>query len=196
MPILNAKVVIDTHDFQVSFMGVKTGQVTTRDISKPWLSRGFLAGLRADDDSIGFDMTTISGKRVRINYDGTVAVDMPVNNNAAIADLHKTTTYNVYSLSGMAPTAAIDAMIAKNEAHQVIWRNIADIKAKLANGDISSTQVTTLAGELASAEEGLFDVNLSLSTGLVAFSEGNGCSVTRWVSGEYADFKFEFIEAA
>lgn len=200
MSIQNVKVVLDGIDLQVDTNGVQPHQISVMEVGQSWLSREKLAATRSDDDSIGFDVTMLSGKRVRVRYgpSSAVPVAVPQNNNAQLSQLYKRYKVVSYSISGTGLGNA-DALhfYERYSAAQTLWLQRAKLIAQLADPDISKTTVETLVTNLGTTEAQIDAAALILAmygtNYQVVFAEGQSCQFTDWVISGHADFKFNLI---
>ena len=194
MSINNVKVRLDGRDLQVDTNGVQPHRITVVDYYQPWLSREQLASERAADDSVGFDVTMLSGKRVRVRYGPSAPTAIPVNNDAAIDSLYRKLKKYGYDVTGtgMSQTDALHFYGLYNAA-QTVWLQRAKLLAQLADPDISIDKRTALATQLNAAVVPTVQLAMNGATYNVSFDEGQSCQFTSWVITEHVDFKFSLV---
>lgn len=198
MSIQNVKVKLDGIDLQIDTNGIQPLKVSMMEAGQPWLGRDKLASLRADDDTVGFDVTMLSGKRVRVNYGSPSPVVVPQNNNQAMAQLYRRYKVTGFDLSGTGMSISdMLTFYTKYSSVQQLWLTRAKLIAQLGDADISVTTRDTLLTALADTETAIDATAMPLvmygNTYSVLFAEGQSCLLTTWVIAEYADFKFSLI---
>lgn len=196
MSIRNVKVKLNNIDIQVNTMGVKPLSVSVVDELRPWLSREKIAATRNDDDSLGFDVTTLSGKRIRVKYGTAEQMAVPVNNASALDSLYSKYIHTVYELEGEGMPKS-DAFTFYNlyRSTQERWAQLANLRTKLAEPDIPATTRLSLVGSYNAMSFADLTVDLWLygNTYQVMFAEGQSCNFTDWVIGDYTDFRFTLL---
>lgn len=196
MTIRNAKVKLNGIDIQVNTMGVKPLNVTVVDELRPWLSREKIAATRNDDDSLGFDVVTLSGKRIRVKYGTAEQLPVPINNADALDSLYSKYIHTVYELSGEGMPKS-DAFTFYNlyRSTQERWAQLASIRTKLAEPDIPATSRSVLIAQYNALN--FTDLTMALwlygNSYTVMFAEGQSCNFIDWVIGNYTDFNFTLL---
>ena len=195
MPITNARVTLGGVDLQVNTNGVVANKVQLVDDFMPWLSRQAITALREDDDSIGFDVTMLTGKRVRVYYGAASPQIPPQNNNDSIDGLYRKVLQTSFDITGTSMTlqeASTIFTLYKN--HQKIWGHRAQLLAQIQDPDISRTKKTALIGTLTGLTWTPITLQLMGSSYQVIFGEGMTCQFTNWVVGNYTDFSFNLVQ--
>jgi len=194
MSIRNVKVKLDGIDLQVNTNGVQPHRIVLVDEAQSWLSRDKLAATREDDDSIGFDVTVLSGKRLRVRYGPAVSVTVPQNNNSAIDSLYRKVKKFGYDITGTGMTQA-DALhfYAAYNAAQTTWALRAKYMAQLADPDITISVRNGLISALQALSFDTMPLIMNGTTYNVFFDEGQSCQFTDWVVTEHTDFRFSLV---
>lgn len=200
MSIQNVKVTLDGKDLQIDTNGVQPHRISVMEAGQPWLSREKLTAVRSDDDTIGFEVTMLSGKRVRVRYGPSSAapVAVPMNNNSAVDLLYRRYKVTGYDLSGTGMDSA-DSLhfYAAYDAVQTLWLQRAKLIAQLNDPELSKTTFEGLITELNSVDSQIDATAMTLSmyggNYQVVFAEGASCQFTSWVITGHADFKFSLI---
>lgn len=196
MPINNSKISFNGIDLQVNTNGVVAHKIQIVDDYMPWLSRSAITATREEDDSLGFDVTMLTGKRIRVYYgtsDKTAAV--PKNNAESLSSLYRKVVQTSFDISGtgLSLTDAVTIFNIYRET-QLLWGKRASLLAKMQDPDIPNTTKTTLANAI----DGLIWLPKPLTimgNGYqVIFGEGMTCQFTNWVIGDFTDFTFNFIQ--
>lgn len=198
MTIRNAKVSLDGIDIQVDTNGVTPYSITTIDDGQSWLSRERISGVRSDDGSIGFDVQTLSGKRVRVSYSTAAAPALPENNLENKDLIYRRFLEYSYQLRGSGmPRYDMQHYYSKYYQAQQFWAKRQLLLAQLNDPDIPKSGRVTLIASLDTVYAGLAALSMPLvmfgNTFQVVFPEGNSCQFSDWVIGDYTDFTFNLI---
>ena len=195
MPINNVKVTLNGVDLQVNPNGVTAHKIQIVDDFMPWLSRAAITALREDDDSIGFDVTMITGKRVRVYYGASAAPTPPMNNNSSVSQLYRKVIQTSFDISGVGMTLAEAAGIfAVYKEHQKLWGKRAQLLAQIQDPDISSSTKQSLIDTLTGLVWTPITLSLMGSSYQVIFGDGMTCQFINWVVGNYTDFTFNLVQ--
>lgn len=196
MAIRNAKVSLNGIDIQVSTNGIKPRNIVMVDESRPWLSRERIATQRNDDDSLGFDVQMMSGKRVRVKYGTIEQIPVPANNSSSLNDIYSKFMHVTYDLNGegMEYIDALNFYDAYRRT-QLLWAQLALIKTKLADPDIIATMRNSLVEQYNNFDFSSVTMELVLYGTIynVMFAEGQSCMFTDWVISEHSDFQFTLL---
>jgi hypothetical protein len=193
--LASSPITLNSIPLQVSDGGFSIGSLTTIDEVEPWLSRSVLAGLRDADDALGFDMVTLTGKRIRVDYVGTGHA-VPVNNELALEGLHRKVLRRRISISGSTMDASDYAsFLASNDAAQQYWAKRAKLLSQLGDADITYDKVQALATDYLAANTSrpVLAFASPFFTNDVIFAEGDSCSFTSYIENIVTDFKLELI---
>lgn len=195
MPINNSKVTLAGIDLQVNVNGVVAHKVQIVDDAMPWVSRQSVAAIREDDDSQGFDVTMLTGKRVRVYY-GTSAVPIvPVNNNSQLDSIYKKVLYTGFDVSGVGLSMQdASTIFAKYKDFQAMWGKKNQLLAQIQDPDITRSQRESIVTALGAIKYNAIDLEVSGLVYNVLFAEGMTCQFTNWVVGNYTDFSFNLIQ--
>lgn len=195
MPIANVKVTLDGVDLQVNPNGVTAHKIQIVDDFMPWLSRAAITALREDDDSIGFDVTMLTGKRIRVYYGTASTAVPPMNNNDSIAQLYRKVIQTSFDVSGVGMTLAeASGIFAKYKEHQKTWGKRAQLLAQIQDPDISKATKTSLISTLTGLTWAPISLSLMGSNYQVIFGDGMTCQFVNWVVGNYTDFTFNLVQ--
>lgn len=195
MPIDNVKVTFNGTDLQVNANGVVAHKIQIMDDYMPWVSRQAIAATREDDDSIGFDITMLTGKRVRVYYGEAAPTAIQQNNNAVLASLYRKVIQTGFDITGTAlslPDASGIFTVYKD--HQKLWGKRAQLLTQIQDPDISAGTKENLVSELTGLTWTPVSLNLFGTSYQVIFGEGMTCQFTNWVVGNYTDFSFNLVQ--
>jgi hypothetical protein len=195
MAIENARISLNGTDIQVNTNGVVAHRLQVTDDFMPWVSRQAISAIREDDDSIGFDVTMLTGKRVRVYYGTSTIAPIQQNNNAVLDQLYRKIMLTGFDLTGtsMLLTEAA-SFYAVYKDHQTKWAQRAQLLAKIQDPDISIGKKTELVTELTGLTWTPINLSLYGVTYQVIFAEGMTCQFTNWVVGNYTDFSFNLVQ--
>lgn len=196
MAIRNAKATLNGIDIQVNTNGIRPRSIAVVDETRPWLSRDRLAAQRNDDDSLGFDVQMMSGKRVRVKYGTAEEVTVTANNSEALDSIYTKFMNVTYDLTGegMNYTEALAFYdVFKNT--QALWAKLALLKIKLADPDIPAAKRNALVAAYNAFDFSSVTMDLILygTVYRVMFAEGQSCQFTDWVIGDFSDFQFTLM---
>lgn len=198
MAINNVKVILNNIDLQVDTNGVKPYSITTVDDSQAWLGRDKLLATRADDDSMAFEVQTLSGKRVLVSYTNAILPAVPQNNLAAKDSIYRRYLEYSYQINGQGMSQSdANSFYAIYYAHQALWAKRGQLIAQLQDPDIPLSGRNSLIAALNDVYNDMTTSAIALqmfgTTFNVLFAEGNSFQLTHWVIGEYADFTFNLV---
>lgn len=189
--LTSSPVTLDAVPLQIKDGGFSISGISVVDEAETWLSRDRLASLRDANDALGFDMVTVTGARVRVDYVGTGHA-VPVNNEASLDAIYKKVLRRSIGMSGTTMNAAdATAFYAAYTAAQQYWAKQAQILAQLADSDITYTKAVTLAAAYAALVRPTINLVSPLVSGAVTFQDGGSCSFSSYVDNIVTDFTFD-----
>lgn len=191
--LASSPVTLNAIPLQLKDGGFSLSGISVVDEAESWLSRDKLSALRDANDALGFDMTTITGARVRVDYVGTGHA-VPVNNEVALDSLYKKVLRRSISISGTTMNAAdYTAFYASYVAAQQYWAKRNQYLAQLADSDITYDKVVALAAAYTALVKPVISLASPLVTDSVSFSEGGSCSFTSYIDDIVTDFGFDLV---
>ena len=194
MPIPNVRVKLDGIELQVNANGVVAHKLQILDDYMPWLSRQAITATREDDDSLGFDVTMLTGKRIRVVF-GTSTIAVPENNNSRLDSLYRKVLQTSFDISGTGlELADAHSIFTIYKAHQVLWGKRAQLLTKIQDPDITVSTKASILTELNALSWTPVPLSLMGGTYNVIFGEGMTCQFTEWVVGNYTDFSFNLVQ--
>ena len=195
MPINNVKVQLAGKDLQVNTNGVVAHKLQVMDDYLPWLSRAAVVALREDDDSLGFDVTMLTGRRVRVVYGSAAPVVVQQNNDDVLGQLYRKVLQTSFDITGTSLTLAdASELFTLYTAHQIIWGKRAQLLAQIQDPDITRTRKGELVTSLTSLVWTPMTLNLMGNSYQVIFGDGMTCQFTNWLVGNYTDFTFNLVQ--
>ena len=191
--LASSPITLNGTPLQVKEGGFNVSGISTIDEAEAWLGRDRLAALRDDNDALGFDMVTLTGARVRVDYVGT-GHTVPANNEASLDSLYKKVLRRSINISGTTMNAADYATIYNLYiASQQYWAKRAQYLAQIADSDITYTKVVALAALYGALARPVIALVSPLITGDISFADGGGCTFTSYIDDIVTDFSFDFI---
>lgn len=191
--LASSPITLNAIPLQVNNDGFSVGNVSLIDEAEAWLSRERLSSLRDANDALGFDMVTVTGARVRVDFVGTGHA-VPVNNEAALDSLYKKILRRRIDISGSTMNAADYAsFLASYDAAQQYWAKRAQLLAQVADSDITYTKVQEIAAAYAALVKPTVTLVSPFVNSAVSFAEGDSCSFTSYIDNIVTDFKFSVV---
>jgi len=189
--LASSPITLDSKPLQVADKGFSIGALSIVDEAESWKSRSVISALRDEGDALGFDMVTITGARVRVDYVGTGHA-VPVNNEAELDRLYRKVLRRNVQISGSSMDAAdFAALLASNDTAQQYWSKRARIMAQLGEADLTYTTATALATAYATLTKPTVPLVSPFLTSAVTFAEGDSCSFSSYIDNIVTDFNFD-----
>lgn len=195
MPIANVKVTLAGIELQVNANGVVAHKLQIQDDGMPFYSRQAIAATRESDDSIGFDITMLTGKRIRIYYGEGTPAPIPQNNEDSLNQIYRKVLLKSFDISGTGLTLPeASTLFTTYKQNQEIWGKRARTLAMLNDPDITKTKRNALISDLEGLTWNTMSLSLMASSYDVIFGEGQTCTFTNWVVSNYTDFSFNLVQ--
>ena len=193
--LASSPVTLDGVPLQVKEGGFSVGALQTIDDSQPWLSRSKQAALRGDGDALGFDMATVTGARIRIDYTGESPPPVPANNVLNLDALYAKTLRRTINISGTTMDLAdFGAFLGLYDTAQQYWAKRLQFLARIADPDIPyslvDTEVQAYSDHLTTKTDNNINLVSPLFNGPVMFAEGDSCSFSSYIDSLITDFSF------
>lgn len=191
--LASSPITLNAVPLQVNEGGFSVSGISQVDEGESWLSREKLASLRDANDALGFDMVTLTGARVRVDYVGT-GHTVPANNEAALDTLYKKVLRRSISISGSTMNATdFAAFYNLYIAAQQYWIKRTQLIAQLGDSDITYDKVLALATSYGALVKPVIPLVSPLISDNVSFAEGASCSFTSYIDNIVTDFNFELV---
>ena len=194
MPFLTASPFnLGSVPLQISPSGMTIGDLRVVDISENWNDRARLLAIRDAEDAKSTEVISITGARTTVSF--APAHDIPMNNVAALANLHKKILYRNISFKGSTMDSSdYGSLLALYTTAQIYWMNRQILIDKINNADIPFDTFTALITEYVNLTKPLMAMTTPLISGNVTFAQGASCSFTQAFEDHVNDFTLSVIQ--